>query len=111
MTRPARLDYFWQWLVGSVVAGRCRGGVGNAHHLRRRAAGAQKMKPNLYTRLYLWLVAHRRLVLGVTVLIAAVIAIVISLRIDLEEDILDMLPQHDQLRGRISLRPPQVPPD
>ncbi len=54
------------------------------------------MKPDLYTRFYLWLVAHRRWVLGVTLLIAAV-SVVISLRIDLEEDILAMLPQRDPL--------------
>src|SRR5277367_1128560 len=54
------------------------------------------MKPDLYTRLYFWLVAHRRLVLGVTLLIAA-IAIVISTRVNLEEDILATLPQHDKI--------------
>ena len=54
------------------------------------------MKLDLYTRFYLWLVAHRRWVLGVTLLIAAV-SVVISLRIDLEEDILAMLPQRDRL--------------
>jgi uncharacterized protein len=54
------------------------------------------MKPDLYTRLHLWLWSHRRAVLGITLLIAAV-AIVISSRIDLEEDILATLPQHDQI--------------
>lgn len=54
------------------------------------------MKLDLYTRFYLWLVAHRRWVLGVTLLIAAV-SVIISLRIDLEEDILAMLPQRDRL--------------
>jgi 1-acyl-sn-glycerol-3-phosphate acyltransferase len=54
------------------------------------------MKLDLYTRLYLWLVAHRRLVLGVTLLIVAV-AIVISTRVNLEEDILATLPQHDKI--------------
>ena len=54
------------------------------------------MKTDLYTRLYLWLVAHRRWVLVVTGLIAAV-SIVISLRLDLDEDILATLPQHDPL--------------
>jgi len=52
------------------------------------------MKPNLYTRLYLWLVAHRPLVL-ISVLLLTVAGVVISLRIDLEEDILDMLPRND----------------
>ena len=52
------------------------------------------MKPNLYTRLYLWLVAHRPLVL-VAVLFLTVAGVVISLRINLEEDILDMLPRND----------------
>lgn len=54
------------------------------------------MKPDLYTRLYLWLVAHRRWVLSVTLLIA-VVSLVLSLRIDLEEDILSTLPQDDPL--------------
>ena len=54
------------------------------------------MKPDLYTRLHLWLWSHRRVVLGITLLIAAV-AVVISSRIDLEEDILATLPQHDRL--------------
>jgi 1-acyl-sn-glycerol-3-phosphate acyltransferase len=54
------------------------------------------MKPDLYTRLYFWLVAHRRLVLCATLLVAA-IAIVISTRVNLEEDILATLPQHDKI--------------
>jgi 1-acyl-sn-glycerol-3-phosphate acyltransferase len=54
------------------------------------------MKLDLYTRLYLWLVAHRRWVLGLALLIAA-IAIVISTRVNLEEDILATLPQHDKI--------------
>ena len=54
------------------------------------------MKPDFYTRLYLWLVAHRRAVLLGTLLLTAA-ALLISLRIDLEEDILATLPQHDQL--------------
>jgi 1-acyl-sn-glycerol-3-phosphate acyltransferase len=54
------------------------------------------MKPDLYTRLHLWLVAHRRLALGATLLIA-VAAIVISSRVDLEEDILATLPQRDKI--------------
>ena len=53
------------------------------------------MKPNLYTRFYLWLVAHRPLVL-IAVLVMTVAGVVISLRIDLQEDILDMLPRNDQ---------------
>jgi 1-acyl-sn-glycerol-3-phosphate acyltransferase len=52
------------------------------------------MKPNLYTRMYLWLVAHRRSVLTGTVLIM-VAAGWMSSRINLEEDVLDMLPRHD----------------
>ena len=50
------------------------------------------MKFDLYTRLHLWLVAHRRAVLAATLLVT-VISIVISLRIDLDEDILAILPQ------------------
>jgi 1-acyl-sn-glycerol-3-phosphate acyltransferase len=54
------------------------------------------MKLDLYTRLYLWLVAHRRLVLSVTLLIAAA-DIAISARVNLEEDVLATLPQHDKI--------------
>lgn len=54
------------------------------------------MKPDLYTRLYLWLMAHRRLVLAATLLVTGV-CLVISSRIDLEEDILAILPQRDPL--------------
>jgi 1-acyl-sn-glycerol-3-phosphate acyltransferase len=53
------------------------------------------MKDNLYTRLYLWLVAHRRSVL-VTTLLVMVAAGWFSSRIDLQEDILDMLPRNDR---------------
>ena len=53
------------------------------------------MTPDLYTRFYLWMVAHRRLVLIITFLVT-VAGIGISTRIDLEEDILDILPHHDQ---------------
>jgi 1-acyl-sn-glycerol-3-phosphate acyltransferase len=51
---------------------------------------------NFYSRLYLWLVAHRRAVLLTAVLIAAA-CIAISSRINLEEDILGILPQRDQI--------------
>src|ERR1044071_2010054 len=54
------------------------------------------MKPDLYTRLYLWLVAHRRGVLVVSIALA-VIAFLSSFRIEMEEDILAALPQNDQL--------------
>jgi 1-acyl-sn-glycerol-3-phosphate acyltransferase len=54
------------------------------------------MKFDLYTRLYLWLVTHRRAVLLAAVLVAAV-CVAISSRIDLEEDILGILPQRDQI--------------
>jgi len=51
---------------------------------------------NSYARLYLWLVAHRRAVLLTAVLVAA-ICVAISSRIDLEEDILGILPQHNSI--------------
>jgi 1-acyl-sn-glycerol-3-phosphate acyltransferase len=54
------------------------------------------MKLDLYTRLYLWMASHRLLVLGTTLLIT-VASLVISSRIDLEEDVLAILPQHDQI--------------
>ncbi len=54
------------------------------------------MKPDLYTRLYLWLVARRWQVLLV-MLGVAVVGVGVSLRIDLDEDILSALPEHDQL--------------
>ena len=53
------------------------------------------MNDGLYARLYLWLVAHRRVVLAVVVLIMAACAVVSS-RLDLEEDILAILPQRDE---------------
>ncbi|HEV2694477.1 MAG TPA: MMPL family transporter, partial [Verrucomicrobiae bacterium] len=54
------------------------------------------MKSDLYTRLYLWLVAHRRAVLFAAVLIATA-CVAITSRISLEEDILATLPQNDQI--------------
>jgi len=54
------------------------------------------MKADLYTRFYLWLSDHRRPVLILVLLVAAV-SMIISSRIDLEEDILATLPQHDQI--------------
>ncbi len=54
------------------------------------------MKSDLYSRFYLWLVAHRWPVLLAT-LVATAIGVGISLRIDLDEDILSALPEHDQL--------------
>jgi uncharacterized protein len=54
------------------------------------------MKLDFYTHLYLWMASHRRLVLGMTLLIT-VVSLVISSRIDLEEDVLAILPQHDQI--------------
>ena len=69
------------------------------------------MKSDLYTRLYFWLVAHRRVVLFATLLIAAA-AIVISTRVNLEEDILATLPQHDKNRqDEYRYIAPQIPPD
>src|SRR5262249_253633 len=49
-----------------------------------------------YTRLYLWLFNHRPLVIIATILIA-IVCVLISSRLDLEEDILGLLPQNDQL--------------
>jgi 1-acyl-sn-glycerol-3-phosphate acyltransferase len=54
------------------------------------------MKPDRYTRLYLWMASHRLLVLGTTLLIT-VASLVISSQIDLEEDVLAILPQHDRI--------------
>ena len=51
---------------------------------------------NSYARLYLWLAAHRRAVLLTAVFIAAA-CVGISSRINLEEDILGILPQRDQI--------------
>lgn len=53
------------------------------------------MNLNLYTRLYLWLIARRR---GVLILTALVMLAAgwFSSRIDLQEDILDMLPRNDR---------------
>jgi 1-acyl-sn-glycerol-3-phosphate acyltransferase len=49
-----------------------------------------------YTRLYLWLVSHRPLVI-VSTIVLAIICVLISSRLDLEEDILALLPQRDQI--------------
>ena len=54
------------------------------------------MKPDWYTRMHLWLVARRPWVIAFTLLFA-VIGIGISSRIDLEEDILGLLPEGDAL--------------
>jgi predicted exporter len=51
---------------------------------------------NLFTPLHLWLYARRRGVLVFTALLA-IVSVVISSRIDLEEDILAMLPQRDRV--------------
>ncbi|HZZ34137.1 MAG TPA: MMPL family transporter, partial [Caulobacteraceae bacterium] len=53
------------------------------------------MKFDLYTRLHLWLASHRRLVLVAMLLITAA-GLAVASRIDLEEDILGILPQRDQ---------------
>jgi 1-acyl-sn-glycerol-3-phosphate acyltransferase len=52
------------------------------------------MKLDLYTRLYLWLVARRKLVLTIVFLVVA-LSMAVSSRIRLEEDILDTLPKND----------------
>src|SRR5437867_996323 len=54
------------------------------------------MKADLYTRFFLWLAAYRRSVLLLTFLVVGA-SIIISSRIDLEEDILATLPQRDQI--------------
>ncbi|HVU07881.1 MAG TPA: MMPL family transporter [Verrucomicrobiae bacterium] len=53
------------------------------------------MKSELYTRLYLWLSAHRRAVFFATFVVVAA-SFWISSRIDLNEDILATLPQRDR---------------
>ena len=53
------------------------------------------MKSGLYTRLHLWLSSHRKFVL-VAVLLATAAATAISSRIQLEEDILGILPRRNQ---------------
>lgn len=54
------------------------------------------MRLELYPRLFQWLAAHRRLVLGTTLLVI-VAGLVISSRIDLEEDVLAILPRRDPI--------------
>ena len=54
------------------------------------------MNPDLYSRLYLWLVARRSKVLITTLLLAAVGA-AFSLRFDMDEDILGILSQNDPI--------------
>ncbi len=53
------------------------------------------MKPGLYERIYFWLVAHRPWVLAATLLLA-IFGIAVSSRLQLEEDILGILPQGDK---------------
>jgi predicted exporter/1-acyl-sn-glycerol-3-phosphate acyltransferase/ubiquinone/menaquinone biosynthesis C-methylase UbiE len=54
------------------------------------------MNRDPYTRLYLWLVSHRPLVIVATILVS-IICVLISSRLNLEEDILGLLPQNDQV--------------
>src|SRR5215813_5042874 len=54
------------------------------------------MSRDPYTRLYLWLVSHRPLVFTVTILLTLV-CILISSRLNLEEDILGLLPERDKI--------------
>ncbi|MCG3147537.1 MAG: Trans-aconitate 2-methyltransferase [Verrucomicrobiae bacterium] len=53
------------------------------------------MKLNFYPRIYAWLLKHRPLVFTAVALLT-VGGFFLSTRLDLEEDILDMLPRHDQ---------------
>ncbi len=53
------------------------------------------MNFDLYSRLYLWLVAHRRLTLFLT-LVVTLVCTVVSLQIRTKEDMLDMLPSGDE---------------
>src|SRR5215510_12387467 len=62
--------------------------------LSRGAPVLEAMKRDAYTRTYLWLVAHRRLVLLVLLVITAA-CVVFSTRINLEQDALAVLPKHD----------------
>ena len=68
------------------------------------------MKLDFYTRIYLWLVPHRKSVLAFTLLIT-VIGIVITSRIDLEEDLLATLPQNDQLVDEYRYALKKISPD
>ncbi|HWN93711.1 MAG TPA: MMPL family transporter [Methylomirabilota bacterium] len=54
------------------------------------------MKLELYTRLYLWLVAHRAPVLLAT-LVVTIVGVLIVQRVKLDEDILAALPERDPL--------------
>jgi len=53
------------------------------------------MKLNFYPRLYVWLTSHRPVVFTVLALVT-VAGLFVSTRLELEEDILDMLPRHDK---------------
>ena len=61
------------------------------------------MKFDLYTRLYLWLVAHRKWVFLGLALVTG-LGVWLSSRIELREDILEMLPQHDRRGCRTRYR-------
>src|SRR5690348_12485987 len=70
--------------------------VRNCHRLHHCADREAKMNNDLFSRLYLWLVAHRRPVLLVT-LLSAVGCAVYSARMNMEEDILGILSQNDPI--------------
>src|SRR5580692_824289 len=81
---------------GQSRAGRAGGCGGHGGGVRGCAMVSPAMKFDLYTRVYLWLEAHRRLALAATLLITLV-SLAISSRIDLDEDVLAILPQHDRI--------------
>jgi predicted RND superfamily exporter protein len=96
MTSARGMEYLGQWCVGSLVLAAAVGAVGTvtAYGLARLAR--QKMKLDLYTRSTCGSASHRKLVLTATLLVT-IVSLVISSRVDLEEDVLAVLPQHDQL--------------
>src|SRR5262249_5955061 len=75
---------------------RAGGADGNVDHVRRGAAGQPAMRLYLYSRLFRWVSTHRLLVLGAT-LVVHLAGILLSLRIDLDEDVLAILPQRDPI--------------
>ena len=98
MTKARALEFFWQWARRQRGAGVLVAAFGTALTYAVARLRRGKMKFDLYTRT----VSLARLRAGEnwcwrsTLLIVVVASVVVSSRIDSEEDILDTLPQHDQ---------------
>ncbi len=90
--------FLWQWIRGQRGArGQRRIGRNNHSLIPSRVWWRTKMKSDLYHALYLWLVGASAIGFAARRCSSRLVAIVISSRISLEEDILATLPQHDKI--------------